>query len=143
MKSGAGNMDAIIASLVGVVVGCLLSILTSWRERRARKEDERQRQRLSLVREVMRYRLDQPRLIGPLNELPLMFGDDSEVLRLYREILNAGDDHERRASALTNLVNRLAVLVGLPGSVQISDIQRGMEIKPFSPGRPPDRSGSA
>ena len=94
-----------------------------------RKKDERQRQRLSLVREVMRYRLDQPHLIGPLNELPLMFGDDSEVLRLYREILNARDDHERRTSALTDLVNRLAVLVGLPSSVQISDIQHGMKLE--------------
>ncbi|WP_157065979.1 DUF6680 family protein [Actinomyces sp. oral taxon 414] len=121
-------MDAIIASLVGVVVGWPLSILTSWRDRHVRKKDERQRQRLSLVREVMRYRLDQPHLIGPLNELPLMFGDDSEVLRLYREILNAWDDHERRTSALTDLVNRLAVLVGLPGSVQISDIQHGMKL---------------
>ena len=121
-------MDAIIASLVGVVVGWPLSILTSWRDRHVRKKDERQRQRLSLVREVMRYRLDQPHLIGPLNELPLMFGDDSEVLRLYREILNARDDHERRTSALTDLVNRLAMLVGLPGSVQISDIQHGMKL---------------
>ena len=121
-------MDAIIASLVGVVVGWPLSILTSWRDRHVRKKDERQRQRLSLVREVMRYRLDQPHLIGPLNELPLMFGDDSEALRLYREILNARDDHERRTSALTDLVNRLAVLVGLPGSVQISDIQHGMKL---------------
>lgn len=122
-------MDAIIASLVGVVVGWPLSILTSWRDRHVRKKDERQRQRLSLVREVMRYRLDQPHLIGPLNELPLMFGDDSEVLRLYREILNARDDHERRTSALTDLVNRLAVLVGLPGSVQISDVQHGMKLE--------------
>ena len=125
-------MDAIItsiASFVGIFVGWLLSILTSRWERRACKEDERQRQRLSLVREVMRYRLDQPRLIGPLNELPLMFGDDSEVLRLYREILNARDDHERRTSALTDLVNRLAVLVGLPSSVQISDIQHGMKLE--------------
>ena len=58
-----------------------------------------------------------------------MFGDDSEVLRLYREILNARDDHERRTSALTDLVNRLAVLVGLPSSVQISDIQHGMKLE--------------
>ena len=128
MKFGGGNVNAIISSFGGVFVGWLLSILTSWWDRRARKEDERQRQRLSLVREVMRYRLDQPHLIGPLNELPLMFGDDSEVLRLYREILNARDDHERRTSALTDLVNRLAVLVGLPGSVQISDIQHGMKL---------------
>lgn len=77
----------------------------------------------------MRYRLDQPHLIGPLNELPLMFGDDSEVLRLYREILNAPrDDPEQSTRALTDLVDRLAVLVGLPGSVQISDIQHGMKL---------------
>ena len=129
MKFGGGNVNAIIASFGGVFVGWLLSILTSWWDRRARKEDKRQRQRLSLVREVMRYWVDQPHLIGPLNELPLMFGDDSEVLRLYREILNARDDHERRTSALTDLVNRLAVLVGLPSSVQISDIQHGMKLE--------------
>jgi hypothetical protein len=126
-------MDAIItsiASFVGIFVGWLLSILTSRWERRACKEDERQRQRLSLVREVMRYRLDQSRLVGPFNELPLMFGDDDEVLRLYREILNAPrDDLEQRTRALTDLVDRLAVLVGLPGSVQISDIQRAMKFE--------------
>ena len=126
-------MDAIITfitSIVSIFVGWLLSILTSWWDRRARKEDERQRQRLSLVREVMRYRLDQSRLVGPFNELPLMFGDDDEVLRLYREILNAPrDDPEQRTRALTDLVDRLAVLVGLPGSVQISDIQRAMKFE--------------
>jgi len=121
-----------MAALLGAVIGAVLTgVLTYvqyvWSSR-AQVRAERSNQRLALVRELMRYRLDQARLIGPLNELPLVFGDDRDVLRLYRSVLDAVDD-VARTRALTDLVNRLALLVGLPAEVSMSDIQRGFTYK--------------
>ncbi|WP_430298007.1 DUF6680 family protein [Sinomonas sp. B1-1] len=120
--------DALVAALAGAVVGTILTGVTAYVQnllsRESQKRTERERQRLALVREIMRYRLEQKRLIGPLNELPLVFGDDDEVLRLYRETLDASDDGARTRK-LTDLINRLASSVGLPPEVRVSDIQRG------------------
>ena len=117
----------VVASLVGVIVGGLLSLLLSVWERRTRKADECHSQRLALVREIMRYRLDQQHLVESLNELPLMFGDDADVLRLYRETLGA-QDPEARTRALTDLINRLAASVGMPVAVQVSDVRCGFTV---------------
>lgn len=121
----------LLAALAGAVVGAALTgVLGYFQSRWARtsqKRVERDHQRLTLVREIMRFRLDQERLIGPLNELPLVFGDDGDVLRLYRETLNSTDTAARTRS-ITDLINRLASLVDLPPKVQISDIQRGFQI---------------
>jgi len=118
----------LVAALAGAIVGAVLTgvlgyLQTRW-TRKLQTRSERERQRLNLVREIMRHRLDQARLLGPLNELPLTFGDDGEVLRLYRETLNA-TTAEARTHALTALINSLAKLVDLSPSVQVSDIQRG------------------
>ena len=84
-----------------------------------RIEDDRKR----LVREIMRYRLDQDKLVLPLNELPLMFGDDDETMRLVRALLVALP--EQRTQFLADLINHLAKQVGLPPKVTTSDITRG------------------
>jgi len=118
-------LAALVGSVVGAALAGVLGYLQAWWSRDASARLERDRQRLALVREIMRYRLDQERLVGPLNELPLVFGDDEEVLRLYRQTLNAADANARSLS-LTDLVNRLASLVGLPAKVQTSDVERGL-----------------
>lgn len=120
----------LLAALVGAVVGAVLTGVLSYFQGRWSRESqsrvERDRQRLALVREVMRYRLDQQRLIGPLNEIPLVFGDDEDALRLYRETLSSTGVEDRTRS-LSDLINRLATLVDLPPRVQPSDIQRGFQ----------------
>lgn len=120
----------LLAALAGAVAGALLTGVLTYLQyvwsQGARERAERESQRLTLVREVMRHRLDQAQLIGPLNELPLVFGHDDDVLRLYRKTLDAPDDAARSRS-LTDLINRLASLVGLPAGVDLSDIQRGFK----------------
>lgn len=120
----------LLAALVGAVVGAILTGVLSYFQSRWSRESqsraERDRQRLALVREIMRYRLDQQRLIGPLNEIPLVFGDDEDALRLYRETLSSTSNDDRTHS-LSDLINRLATLVDLPPNVEVSDIQRGFQ----------------
>ena len=121
----------LVAAFAGAGVGALLTGVLGYLQirwsRNSQLRVERDSQRLALVREIMRYRLNQERLIGPLNELPLVFGDNDEVLRLYRETLNSTDTASKNR-AITDMLNRLAKLVNLPPKVQESDIQRGFLI---------------
>lgn len=120
----------LVAALLGAAVGAILTgvfgYLQSCWARGSQALAERDRQRLILVREIVRYRLDQERVIGPLNEIPLVFGDDDDALRLYRATLDAANVEDRTRS-LTDLINRLALIVGLLPGVQVSDIQRGFQ----------------
>ncbi len=120
-------MNEIWAAVVGAIVGAVLAgsgsfLQQRWSRRRAhqdRIEDDRKR----LVREIMRYRLDQDKLVLPLNELPLTFGDDDETMRLVRALLVALP--EQRTQFLADLINHLAKQVGLPPKVTTSDITQG------------------
>lgn len=120
----------LIAALAGAVVGAALTGVLSFFQARwsskVQSRVERDRQQLTLVREIMRYRLDPKNLVGPLNEIPLLFGDDTNALHLYRQILNAESEKERKRS-LSDLINCLAGLVGLPSTIQISDVERGIQ----------------
>lgn len=120
--------NEIIAALAGAVVGAviagILSFLQSLWSAKMSRDAERDRQRLALVREVMRYRLDQKRLTFALNEVPLLFGDNVKVLQLYREVLDAkGAGY--RTHLFTDLINCLASVVKIPPNVQIEDVRRG------------------
>ena len=120
-------MNEIWAAVVGAIVGAVLAgsgsfLQQRWSRGRAhqdRIEDDRKR----LVREIMRYRLDQDKLVLPLNELPLIFGDDDETMRLVRALLGALP--EQRTQFLADLINHLAKQVGLPPKVTTSDITQG------------------
>lgn len=120
-------MNEIWAAVVGAIVGAVLAgsgsfLQQRWSRGRAhqdRVEDDRKR----LVREIMRYRMDQDRLVLPLNEIPLMFGDDDETMRLVRALQTALP--EQRTQFLADLINHLAKEVGLPPKVTTSDITRG------------------
>lgn len=76
----------LIAAVFGAMLGALIAggmafAQQRWshdREAQARVEADRR----GLVRELMRQRMDQPALVKPLNEIPLLFGDDEDALRL-------------------------------------------------------------
>lgn len=120
-------MNEMWAAVVGAIVGAVLAgsgsfLQQRWSRGRAhqdRVEDDRKR----LVREIMRYRMDQDKLVLPLNEIPLMFGDDDETMRLVRALQTALP--EQRTQFLADLINHLAKEVGLPPKVTTSDITRG------------------
>ena len=64
----------LVAALVGAAVGAIFTGVLGYRQSRwsqkLQARAERDRQRHVLVREIMRYPLDQERVIGPLNEIP-------------------------------------------------------------------------
>lgn len=124
------------AAVIGAIVGSVLTggaaYLQQRYSRKQAREDRIRDGRMTLVREVVRYRLDQKAVIGPLNEIPLLFGHDETAMRLYRETLNAAKADDRTRS-LTDLVKHLATAVGLEPSVQISDIARGFYVLEVSP----------
>lgn len=121
-------MDELWAAVIGAAVGALLAVAGGYLQHRASRAQDREErshdERVKLVREIMRYRRDQQALVYPLNELPLVFGDDPEVMRLYRGMLRAPTS-ELMAQDLADLINHLAKSVGLPREVQASDIHTG------------------
>ncbi|MEV7607915.1 hypothetical protein AB0N61_00370 [Microbacterium sp. NPDC089320] len=118
-------MDAVTAGLVGAIAGAVIGALATLSAtlvngllsaRRARDDA-----RTALVREVMRYRGDQKRLVDPLNEIPLLFGHDAECMRLLRGVAGPNTDLGR-TDALKDLIVRLASLAGISTTVTHSDI---------------------
>lgn len=118
----------VFSALVGAVVGAVLaggvSFLQQWWTRKRDRQDRIDDQRMSLVREIMRYRLDQQAVVKPLNEVPLLFGDDEEAMRLCRATLSAPTS-SHRSQLLADLINHLAKSVGLAPGVTQSDITNG------------------
>lgn len=122
---------ALWSGTLGVVAGTIVTLVGSYFQQRwsfSKQLQERQEQaRVGLVREIMRWRLDQGQLVLRLNELPLLFGHDAETMRLYRALISAKDGAEG-TRVLGDLVAHVAKLVGLDGGVQPSDISTGFHI---------------
>jgi hypothetical protein len=108
----------VIGAISGAVTGGLISIFIAFFNARRERRRAVEAQRLNLAREVMRYRGDPERLVPSLNELPLLFGEDAEVMRLHRNLRLKQDAN----SALKYLVQRLAALTGLHDNVKQDDI---------------------
>lgn len=131
-KARRGSVDAVVAGFWGAIIGAALTGLVTflvalWGERQA-KVRAKATARLALVREVMRYRGEQESLVQPLNEVPLLFGDDAEVMRHLRELRSASGNVKNEA--LRDLVNRLAHLTDLDPKVTASDINTPFTFKP-------------
>lgn len=125
-------MDAVAAGFWGAIIGSALTGLVTflvalWGERQV-KVRAKATARLALAREVMRFRGDQQSLVHPLNEAPLLFGDDAEVMRHLRELRLASGNV--KDEALRDLVNRLAHLTDLDSKVTSSDINTPFTFKP-------------
>jgi len=114
--------ETLIGTIVGGVIGWAASYSLYRVQRVSVVKDRVNEAKMNLVREVIRYRGDQKRLVGPLNEIPLVFGDDEETLRLYRSFINSDPSKDDHTQFLSDLVVHLAQSVGLPPSVQPSDI---------------------
>ncbi|WP_154654243.1 MULTISPECIES: DUF6680 family protein [Acidipropionibacterium] len=118
-------MDAAVAGIVGAIAGGVIgaiatlaaTVVSGWLSAR----QARNQARVALVREIMRYRGDQKRLVDALNEIPLMFGHDAECVRLLRSMTGAASDGAR-TNALRDLIIRLAKLAKINKTVTHSDI---------------------
>lgn len=69
----------------------------------------------------MRYRGNQERLVDALNEIPLMFGNDTECMRLLRGVTTASAG-QTKDDALKDLIIHLAKLANISRTVTHSDI---------------------
>lgn len=122
---------ALSSGTLGVLAGTIVTLIGSYFQQRwsfSKQLQERQEQaRVDLVREIMRWRLEQDQLVLRLNELPLLFGYDAETMRLYRALISAKGGAEG-SRVLGDLVTHVAKLVGLDGGVQPSDISTGFHI---------------
>lgn len=107
------------AGLTGAA-GLITWALTEWSASRRAVSGAR----VALAREIIRHRGDQARVAEALNELPVVFGDDEEVLRLYRQFL----DGVRKDDALLDLVIRLSKVVRLNRRVTTSDLRRFLSV---------------
>ncbi|MEZ2370568.1 hypothetical protein [Arthrobacter sp. RCC_34] len=113
----AGIVGAIAGGVIGAVATLSATLVSGWLTARQTRNEAR----IALVREAMRYRGDQSRLVSALNELPLMFGHDAECMRLLRGVTGAASE-EARTNALKDLIIRLAELAKISKTVTHSDI---------------------
>lgn len=120
-------ISALVGAGVGAVIAGVISFCQQRFARRTAADDEVDRQRLELVREIIRYKLNQDKLVEPLNEVFILFGDDSDTLRLVRKLLDT-ESGDARTAVLSELLNRLCRIVGVPGEVTQQDIDRGFMV---------------
>jgi hypothetical protein len=113
---------------LGVVLGSIITVVASYLQQRwaykRRAQERRDLIRYELARNLMRYRLDFQKLLAPLNEIPLVFGDDEEALRLYRAVLQ-GVAGEQRNNDFADLIQHIARAAGLDAKVTSADVRGG------------------
>lgn len=113
----AGIVGAIAGGVIGAIATLIATVISGWLSAR----QARNQARVALVREIMRYRGDQKRLVDGLNEVPLMFGHDDECMRSLRAVTGAASD-DARTNAVKDLIIRLAKLAKISATVTHSDI---------------------
>lgn len=128
-------MSELWVALVGAIVGGSLTVMGAVLQSRllARLQVIRAREqaRVDLVREIVRHRMDALKRHEPLNEVPLLFGDDTEALRLYRSLAGSGLSEAERTGVFRDLIVHLAKLTGMP-TAAAGDIARGIPPDPVA-----------
>ena len=104
-------MTETIASLIGAIVGAIITTSFWFVQHRIEQKDvlnnERRQDKRELVKNIMRNRMDQRALCVELNQIPLTFYDDPQAKELYRKLLEP-HDVATRDTILADLVNHLA-----------------------------------
>ena len=105
-------MTETIASLIGAIVGAIITTSFWFVQHRIEQKDvlnnERRQDKRELVKNIMRNRMDQRALCVELNQIPLTFYDDPQAKELYRKLLEP-HDVATRDTILADLVNHLVV----------------------------------
>ena len=105
-------MTETIASLIGAIVGAIITTSFWFVQHRIEQKDvlnnERRQDKRELVKNIMRNRMDQRALCVELNQIPLTFYDDPQAKELYRKLLET-HDVATRDTILADLVNHLVV----------------------------------
>lgn len=117
-------------TILGAVVGGVLAIVGVVIQSRLSAKDEDRRAvaqaRVALVRELMRYRIETSKAALPLNEVPALFWDDEEAVRLYRELVRGSGTGEPNADKIRDIIAHLCRAVGMEVAT-VSDIESGLK----------------
>lgn len=125
-------MTETIASLVGAIIGAIITTSFWFVQHRIEQKDdlnnERRQDKRELVKNIMRNRMNQRALCIDLNQIPLTFYDDPQAKELYRKLLET-HDVATRDTILTDLVNHLAETMNFDAEIRPSDFSRGLYVE--------------
>ena len=125
-------MTETIASLVGAIIGAIITTSFWFVQHRIEQKDdlnnERRQDKRELVKNIMRKRMNQRALCIDLNQIPLTFYDDPQAKELYRKLLET-HDVATRDTILADLVNHLAETMNFDAEIRPSDFSRGLYVE--------------
>lgn len=125
-------MTETIASLVGAIIGAIITTSFWFVQHRIEQKDdlnnERRQDKRELVKSIMRNRMNQRALCIDLNQIPLTFYDDPQAKELYRKLLET-HDVATRDTILADLVNHLAETMNFDAEIRPSDFSRGLYVE--------------
>lgn len=125
-------MTETIASLVGAIIGAIITTSFWFVQHRIEQKDdlnnERRQDKRELVKNIMRNRMNQRALCIDLNQIPLTFYDDPQAKELYRKLLET-HDVATRDTILADLVNHLAETMNFDAEIHPSDFSRGLYVE--------------
>ena len=125
-------MTETIASLVGAIIGAIITTSFWFVQHRIEQKDdlnnERRQDKRELVKNIMRNRMNQRALCIDLNQIPLTFYDDPQPKELYRKLLET-HDVATRDTILADLVNHLAETMNFDAEIRPSDFSRGLYVE--------------
>lgn len=125
-------MTETIASLVGAIIGAIITTSFWFVQHRIEQKDdlnnERRQDKRELVKNIMRNRMNQRALCIDLNQIPLTFYDDPQAKELYRKLLET-HDVATRDTILADLVNHLAETMNFDTEIRPSDFSRGLYVE--------------
>lgn len=125
-------MTETIASLVGAIIGAIITTSFWFVQHRIEQKDdlnnERRQDKRELIKNIMRNRMNQRVLCIDLNQIPLTFYDDPQAKELYRKLLET-HDVATRDTILADLVNHLAETMNFDAEIRPSDFSRGLYVE--------------
>lgn len=125
-------MTETIASLVGAIIGAIITTSFWFVQHRIEQKDdlnnERRQDKRELVKNIMRNRMNQRALCIDLNQIPLTFYDDPQAKELYQKLLET-HDVATRDTILADLVNHLAETMNFDAEIRPSDFSRGLYVE--------------
>ena len=125
-------MTETIASLVGAIIGAIITTSFWFVQHRIEQKDdlnnERRQDKRELVKNIMRNRMNQRALCIDLNQIPLTFYDDPQAKELYRKLLET-HDVATRDTILADMVNHLAETMNFDAEIRPSDFSRGLYVE--------------
>ena len=125
-------MTETIASLVGAIIGAIITTSFWFVQHRIEQKDdlnnERRQDKRELVKNIMRNRMNQRALCIDLNQIPLTFYDDPQAKELYRKLLET-HDVATRDTILADWVNHLAETMNFDAEIRPSDFSRGLYVE--------------